>query len=304
MSSATSNNTARTESLPQNDEPAPFFDSASLPLFANLGGSTVSEQDMFCQYLSPTPSQDFPIFPDCTSLDLSLDHSLHRIESPGISTRLPWQDTSFWADAQEPVSLQPLASANDMIGPVALNSIGPWNNASRTFWPSRIPHSLVLNITNLYLRQIHPSIPMCRASDISNGVAYARYKTDPQFASMILSLCAFTLLQPQQPNSSLLSAEMPTVSDFFDEASKLHNEKCSGENLTINTVLTNIYISGALELRNQKDAAWLKLQEAITVSEILDLPDVENQQTLDADEWEQRTRLYLCLSIIERQARS
>lgn len=140
---------------------------------------------------------------------------------------------------------------------------------------------------------------MFKASDLITNIARRRHTVDRQFGAMVLALCTFTLLQPQMPNTSLLVGDEPTVSDFLSEATNLHNIT-DRENPTLDTLLTSIHLSGALDVLGRKNAAWLRLQEAITVSEILDLSNSENQDQLDSDESERRIRAYLCLSVIEK----
>lgn len=170
----------------------------------------------------------------------------------------------------------------------------------QTIWPCQIHHHHLIKITSLYLRQLHPSTPLFEASDVLDGLNKGRYRTDFHFGAMILGLCTFTLVQRQEPNISLLSNDTLTPLDFLRETIALRRSREVDENPTLECVLADLYIFGTLELLGQKNAAWLKLQEAITLAEILDLTNPNHRYDYGSKEWEKQSRLHVCLVIIER----
>ncbi|KAG4418944.1 hypothetical protein IFR04_007891 [Cadophora malorum] len=98
----------------------------------------------------------------------------------------------------------------------------------------------------------------------------------------------------------LLQNDNLTPSDFLRETIALRRSRDVDENPTLECVVADIHIFGALELLGKKNAAWLKLQEAITLAEILDLTNPNNRYDYDSKCWERKSRLHICLVIIER----
>ncbi|KAL2062344.1 hypothetical protein VTL71DRAFT_6610 [Oculimacula yallundae] len=105
---------------------------------------------------------------------------------------------------------------------------------------------------------------------------------------------------PKQPNKSLLLNDDLEPSDFRRELLILHKRKELDDSPNLEILLTDIYLFMILELLGQKNAAWLKLQEVITMSEILNLFSPSESYAVGSAEWEKRNRLYLFLMIGER----
>jgi hypothetical protein len=232
-------------------------------------------------------------------LDLSSNGQSGSAGLTNITGGFNWQDTTSWADATTPL-LPALSSAQTSMDNAVPDDSNFRTGHLRGFWPENIQDSLLASIVNLYLRQFHPSIPIFRAFDLTSRMANGQYRTDRQFGAMILALCTFTLLQPQQPNSSLLAEVSLTTADFLREANYLHSANSIGQDPTLDTILTNLYLFVSLDLLRQKNAARLRLQEAITISDILGLHDPGISDKYDTDEWEKRTRIYLFLTVVER----
>ena len=217
---------------------------------------------------------------------------------PSFSGELGWLNNGSMGSSE--LSIQSnTPSNNNLCGVVDRAPIKAWPFVETT-WPRQIHHHHLVKITSLYLRQIHPSIPLYNASEILDGLNNGRYRTDHPFGAMILGLCTFTLVQRQEPNSMLLQNDNLTPSDFLRETIALRRSRDVDENPTLECVVADIHIFGALELLGKKNAAWLKLQEAITLAEILDLTNPNNRYDYDSKCWERKARLHICLVIIER----
>ena len=215
-----------------------------------------------------------------------------------FSGDLGWLSTDSMGSSE--LSLQSITPSNNHVcGVIDQVSIKAWPFVE-TAWPRQIRHHHLVKITSLYIRQIHPSIPLYNASEILDGLNSGRYRTDYPFGAMILGLCTFTLVQRQEPNSMLLQNDSLTPSDFLRETIALRRSREVDENPTLECVVADIHIFGALELLGKKNAAWLKLQEAITLAEVLELTNSNNRYDYESKGWERKSRLHICLVIIER----
>jgi hypothetical protein len=247
-------------------------------------------------------------YPDCfcipsnrllTPLSHQPEAALADIEYP---SELPWLNTPSSLEMVNTSSLQ--SPSLHSVPTISAQSydLDSRPDINESFWPSRIQHSHLLKISDLYLRQIHPSIPFFKTADVLDGIKELRYRSDRNFGLMVLAMCTSTLLQPQQPNRSLLSGDVLTSSNFLEETLALRRCKDIDENPTLDSLLTDIYLFICFDILGQKNAAWMKLQEAITASEILELANSDVLYVSDSKEWEKRNRLYLCLVIAERYA--
>ncbi|KAL5331389.1 hypothetical protein ACEPPN_000919 [Leptodophora sp. 'Broadleaf-Isolate-01'] len=251
-------------------------------------------------YVTPETYSDYFCFQSNRVVTPSPHQPVVALGNFEYTSELPWLNT---LSSLEMVNTSPFQSSSLHSVPTIsaqsydLNSRADTNES---FWPSRIQHSHLLKISDLYLRQIHPSIPFFKTADVLDGIKELRYRSDRNFGLMVLALCTSTLLQPQEPNLSLLSGDVLTASNFLEETLALRRCKDIDENPTLDSLLTDIYLFVCFDILGQKNAAWMKLQEAITASEVLELANSDVLYVSDPKEWEKRNRLYLCLVIAER----
>ncbi|KAJ5092273.1 hypothetical protein NUU61_007143 [Penicillium alfredii] len=168
-------------------------------------------------------------------------------------------------------------------------------------WPSSISEGNMIPWIDVYFDRLHPTLPVLSRSSLFTRMLYQEHRKNPQFGSMLLSLCAFSLTQPIEIN------ERPTTSSRATQARSMMNEatkmrSCSdfGENPTIEAVLTSFFLFGCLFGSNQHNAAWLRLREALDLAATLGLNDPDSYHDLSEEEKGQRLRTYLVLSITER----
>lgn len=150
------------------------------------------------------------------------------------------------------------------------------------------------NTVSRYLYQIHPSMPFFSASFLLDGLKSFRHRTDQEFAAMIIALCAFTYAHSRDANVRLSAA------DFISQALRMHQGPDLGELPTVESLLTSMFISGALWRVGKNSAAWLRLQETINLARLLHLHNLEHDSTNDLKFWDNKARIYLGLSVIDR----
>ncbi|KAI9923570.1 hypothetical protein MW887_008579 [Aspergillus wentii] len=172
---------------------------------------------------------------------------------------------------------------------------------TRSVWPPSIIEANMIPWIEVYFDRLHPTLPLLNRSSLFIRMLSQEHRKNPQFGSMLLSLCAFSLTQPIEID------ERPTSSSRANQARSMMNEatrmrSCSdfGENPTIEAVLTSFFLFGCLFGSNQHNAAWLRLREALDLAATLGLNNPDLYHDLSSEEKGQRLRTYLVLSITER----
>ncbi|KAJ5204028.1 uncharacterized protein N7498_004907 [Penicillium cinerascens] len=169
------------------------------------------------------------------------------------------------------------------------------------FWPTSINEANMVPWIDVYFDRLHPTLPLLSRSSLFTRMLCQEHRKNPQFGSMILSLCAFSLTQPIEINERATTSSRATQARLMmDEATRMRSCSDFGEHPTIEAVLTSFFLFGCLFGSNQHNAAWLRLREALDLASTLGLNDPNLYQDLSSDEKGQRLRTYLVLSITER----
>jgi hypothetical protein len=166
----------------------------------------------------------------------------------------PWQDSLPSTESLDLFNLNSAGFDQALVPSIGEKDFDQGPSAGDDVFPPRFQVSLLVKVINLYLGQIHPSLPMFKSSELIDSLARGKHRTDRRLCAMVLALCAFTLLQPQQPNASLLTYDMPAVSDFLREALNLHSATDLGEDSALDTILPSLYLFAAFDLLKQKKA--------------------------------------------------
>ncbi|KAE8144184.1 hypothetical protein BDV25DRAFT_134889 [Aspergillus avenaceus] len=174
-------------------------------------------------------------------------------------------------------------------------------NHTRMLWPSSIVEANMIPWIDVYFDRLHPTLPVLNRSSLFIRMLSQEHRRNPQFGSMLLSLCAFSLTQPieidERPTSQSRAGQARLM---MTEATRMRSCSDFGENPTIEAVLTSFFLFGCLFGSNQHNAAWLRLREALDLAATLGLNDPGSYRDLPSDEKGQRLRTYLVLSITER----
>lgn len=202
---------------------------------------------------------------------------------------------------QDPTSLAPCIPPSDP-GTTSMGILQPQTN-STSIWPTNINESNMIPWINVYFDRLHPTLPLLNRSSLFTRIFSHEHRQNPQFGSMLLALCAFSLTQPIEIN------ERPTTSSranqarlMMHEATRMRSSSEFGEYPTIEAVLTSFFLFGCLFGSNQHNAAFLCLREALDLAASLGLNNPETYYHLPSEVTSQRLRTYLVLSITERYA--
>jgi hypothetical protein len=169
------------------------------------------------------------------------------------------------------------------------------------FWPNSINEANMIPWVDVYFDRLHPTVPVLSRSSLFTRMMCHEHRKNPQFGSMVLSLCAFSLTQPIEINERATTSSRATQArSMMHEATKMRSCSDFGEHPTIEAVLTSFFLFGCLFGSNQHNAAWLRLREALDLASTLGLNDPNSYRELSGDEKGQRLRTYLVLSITER----
>lgn len=168
-------------------------------------------------------------------------------------------------------------------------------------WPVTINEANMIPWIDVYFDRLHPTLPLLNRSSLFTRMLAKEHRRNPQFGSMLLSLCAFALTQPIEINERPTSSSRASQARLMiHEATKMRSCSEFGEHPTIEAVLTSFFLFGCLFGSNQHSAAFLRLREALDLAATLGLNDPDLYYRLPGDETGQRLRTYLVLSITER----
>lgn len=172
---------------------------------------------------------------------------------------------------------------------------------SEEFWPECFTEEMILPWIDIFFDRLYPTLPLLDRTVLYRDMICRRHRKDRQYGAMILSLCAFSLIQPvhTQERQSMPSSDNH-AKVLLDEALRLHSTADLGENPVLETVLTSFFMFGCLFGLQKHNAAWLKLREAIDVAAILCLQLPEAYTFLSDLERTQRLRVFFVLSVTER----
>lgn len=227
---------------------------------------------------SPLPVFDFP------GSDLHVKPALPPILPAGlgaprldVSTEQPLSNTSYFPVSQ------------------------PTRDAEGDMWPSYISEASLIPWIDVYFDRLHPTLPVLNRSSLFTRIFSREHRRNPQFGSLLLSLCAFSLTQPveitERPTSSSRAHQARSM---MNEATKMRSCSDFGENPTLDAVLTSFFLFACLFGSNQHNAAWLRLREAVDLAATMGLNDPDSYQNLSSEENGQRLRTYFVLSVTER----
>lgn len=169
------------------------------------------------------------------------------------------------------------------------------------FWPACFTEEMILPWIDIFFDRLYPTLPLLDQTCLYRDMICKRHRKDRQYGAMVLSLCAFALIQPvhMQDRESIPSSNN-YARMLLDEAFRLHSRPDLGENPVLETILTSFFMFGCLFGQQKHNAAWLKLREAIDVATILCLQLPETYTFLGDRERMQRLRIFFVLSVTER----
>lgn len=222
-----------------------------------------------------------------------------------------FQGSNIYLKPSLPSIIQPVPDVSTMSMPPqdhqsipfspTVGSIQSESQEGDEFWPPSINEANMIPWIDVYFDRLHPTLPLLSRSSLYTRMMTQEHRRNPQFGSMLLSLCAFSLTQPIEINERATTSSRATQArSMMHEATKMRSSSDFGENPTIEAVLTSFFLFGCLFGSNQHNAAWLRLREALDLASTLGLNDPDSYNDLSGEEKGQRLRTYLVLSITER----
>lgn len=145
------------------------------------------------------------------------------------------------------------------------------------------------------------SLPIIDRPSIYLDIARRRHHHDKEIAAMLLSICAFSLVQPvYEREHDSIALRKSQSQKLLEHASRLRAAYDFGEHATTDAVVTSFFVFATLLAFGFSSAAWLKLQEAVECGRALGLHRAASYTGLSAEESTRRFRVLLVLSVTER----
>ncbi|KAK9239890.1 hypothetical protein V1525DRAFT_397047 [Lipomyces kononenkoae] len=252
------------------DEPSPPTDYLALPYFPSDPRTPLS---LIC----PTPSED-PAF---------------NLSSFSVSSYLP---------AVSYPTPSPRSISTDL---VLLQQ-----SASTFAWPAIVTDEEINSLINAYFSRTEKFLPVVHKSTFLSRLQAHEHTRNIHFGSLVLTMCAFTLLQPIMQHDEAESNEkrvfkerMQTAQSMISAAVSMRDSDATfAENPTLDSVLMSFFLFSCFFNCQMHHAAWFRLQEAVTLAEIMGLQGKREgwKEVISDHEREQRLRVYWVLAVTER----
>lgn len=175
---------------------------------------------------------------------------------------------------------------------------------SASGWPPVITDENLIRWLDIYFERLYPTLPILKRASLFARLLAQEHRNNPDFGAMLLSLSAFALIQPvrvsEQQSSSSSREQM--VNLLLMEAVKMRTAVDFGQSPTLDTIFTSVFLFACLFQKQQHNAAWLRLREAVELGAIFGLDRFENYLNCGPEQKQQRLRVYYLLSVTERYA--
>lgn len=225
-----------------------------------------------------------PPLPDSAAIDPNIDLG-SSIEGDFVFPSLPLDSPS---------------SALDPFGAITQQDL-PQLPHTADIWPSSINEDTLLPWIDVYFKRLHPTIPILHRTNLYRDMLMRRHRTDSQYGSMLLGLCAFAMTQPVQIHERASTPSRDAQARMLLEACvKMRVAADFGEHPTIEMILTSFFLFACLFGNSQHKAARHRLREAVDLAYSLNLHLPQSYDSLDHETREQWLRTYLVLSVTER----
>lgn len=170
-----------------------------------------------------------------------------------------------------------------------------------TNFPIKLDEEALMPHLDTFFARLHGVIPVFSRGYVFQRIARMEHRTNPQFGAMVLSMCAFALVQPvESDDPGLIEHRMDQANSLMTEAVSMRNTYDFGEHPTLEASLASFFLFACLFGKQQHNAAWFRLQEAVLLAELLGLHRASTYQNLSPKEREMYLRTYWVLSVTER----
>lgn len=170
-----------------------------------------------------------------------------------------------------------------------------------SIWPLGITDENLIRWIDVYFERLYPTLPILKRSSIFARLLSQEHRTNPDFGAMLLALSAFSLIQPVRISEwSSASSRENMVNFMLSESVKMRASVEFGENPSLDAILTSVFLFACLFQRNQHNAAWFRLKEAVELGSVFGLGRSECYANCEAEQKQQRLRIYYLLAVTER----
>lgn len=182
------------------------------------------------------------------------------------------------------------------------NSLKAIQNVSAIGWPSVITDENLIRWLDIYFERLYPTLPILKRASLFARLMAQEHRNNPDFGAMLLSLSAFALIQPvrvsEQQSSSSSREQM--VNLLLTEAVKMRTAVEFGQAPTLDMIFTSVFLFACLFQKQQHNAAWLRLREAVELGVIFGLDKFEDYLSCGPEQKQHRLKVYYLLAVTER----
>lgn len=167
-------------------------------------------------------------------------------------------------------------------------------------WPVGISQNDILPWIEVYFDRLYLTLPLVNRTTLYQDLLLGRHKEDPDFSSMILSMCALSMTQPvlrEEHESMPARGELATR---MLQAALNVRRVDFGEHVNVEGTIASFFIFATFFGMGWHKAAWLRLRECVECGKLLGLHQPQTYHGLNAEVKGQRFRLLLILSVTER----
>lgn len=169
---------------------------------------------------------------------------------------------------------------------------------------------LITTCVDYFFANLYPTQPILHRGRV--GEMIGLMEVDLEAYCLVVSLCAYMLIQPNIQSSEVFSPSAYSERDqqpqpalilgptLLQEAIHVRKSINYNENPTVWSVITSFFLFGSYFCLDKHNTAWFHLREATTLAHILRLHEEEQYRTPDIVENTRRRRLYWLLFITER----
>ncbi|KAL0260192.1 hypothetical protein SLS55_003876 [Diplodia seriata] len=170
-----------------------------------------------------------------------------------------------------------------------------------SLWPLGITDENLIRWIDVYFERLYPTLPILKRSSIFARLLSQEHRTNPDFGAMLLALSAFSLIQPVRISEwSSASSRENMVNFMLTESVKMRASVDFGENPSLDAILTSVFLFACLFQKNQHNAAWFRLKEAVELGSVFGLGRSDCYASCEPEQKQQRLRIYYLLAVTER----
>ena len=168
---------------------------------------------------------------------------------------------------------------------------------------------LITTCVEYFFTNLYPTQPILHRQKV--GETIGMMEVDLEAYCLVVSLCAYMLIQPNIQSSEIVSPGAYPGHDrpqpalllgptLLQEAIRVRKSINYHENPTVWSVTTSFFLFGSFFCLDKQNTAWFHLREATTLAHILRLHEESHYSTPDIIENTRRRRLYWLLFVTER----